>query len=74
MLTAGERAMPTAGENSNANIRQSRCVQPRRNKLKSEFVVQEFENEDAGVQDNGLQILSLDKPGWRRVTHTCNDV
>ena len=32
------------------------------------------EDEDAGVQDDRLPILSSDKPGWRRATHTCNDV
>ena len=30
--------------------------------------------EDAGVQDDRLPILNLDRPGWRRATHTCNNV
>ena len=30
--------------------------------------------EDAGVQDDRLPILNLDRPGWRRATHTCNSV
>ena len=35
-------------------------------------MVHEIEDEDAGVQDDGLPILSVDKdtPGWRRLTQT----
>lgn len=27
-----------------------------------------------GVQDDGFPILSVDKPGWWWVVHTCNDI
>merc|ERR1712149_99115 len=29
---------------------------------------------EVGVQDDGFPILSVDKPGWWWVVHTCNDV
>ena len=32
------------------------------------------ESEHAGVKNDGLPILSLEKPGWWSDTHTCNDV
>ena len=51
-LTLALRANPTAGT--------SRCVQSRRTELVSEFVVQEIEDEDAGVQGDRLPILSLE--------------
>ena len=31
-------------------------------------------SKDAVVHDDGVPILSLDMPVWRRATHTCNDV
>ena len=46
----------------------------KRNELKSVVVEYETEDEDAGVPDVGLPIPSVNKPGWRRTTHTCNDV
>ena len=64
----------TIRPNSWDDSQTSRCVQSRRNEMKSELVVQEIEDEDAGVKDDALSILSLDKPGWRRATRTCNDV
>ena len=53
----------------------SRCFFPiresgRRNELKSVFVVHETEDGDAGVQDDGLPVLSVPMPGWRRTTHS----
>merc|ERR1712224_1126518 len=34
----------------------------------------EIEEEEVGVQDDGFPILSVDKPGWWWVMHTCNDI
>merc|ERR1719482_201664 len=47
---------------------------PKRDELKSVFVEHELEDEEVGVQDDGFPILSVDKPGWWWVMHTCNDV
>jgi len=47
---------------------------PKRDELKSVFVEHEIEDEEVGVQDDGFPILSVDKPGWWWVMHTCNDV
>merc|ERR1712060_306689 len=47
---------------------------PKRDELKSVFVEHEIEEEEVGVQDDGFPILSVDKPGWWWVMHTCNDV
>merc|ERR1719420_2134854 len=47
---------------------------PKRNELKSIFVEHEIEEEEVGVQDDGFPILSVDKPGWWWVVHTCNEV
>merc|ERR1711981_879063 len=47
---------------------------PKRDELKSVFVEHEIEDEEVGVQDDGFPILSVDKPGWWWVQHTCNDV
>jgi len=47
---------------------------PKRDELKSIFVEHEIEEEEVGVQDDGFPILSVDKPGWWWVQHTCNDV
>merc|ERR1711977_354512 len=47
---------------------------PKRDELKSIFVEHEIEEEEVGVQDDGFPILSVDKPGWWWVTHTCNEV
>merc|ERR1712161_97950 len=38
------------------------------------FVEHEIEEEEVGVQDDGFPILSVDKPGWWWVMHTCNDI
>jgi elongation factor 3 len=38
------------------------------------FVEHEIEEEEVGVQDDGFPILSVDKPGWWWVMHTCNDL
>merc|ERR1712054_2286 len=46
---------------------------PKRDELKSVFVEHEIEDEEVGVQDDGFPILSVDKPGWWWVMHTCND-
>merc|ERR1711904_690481 len=46
---------------------------PKRDELKSIFVEHEIEEEEVGVQDDGFPILSVDKPGWWWVMHTCND-
>merc|ERR1712178_173739 len=46
---------------------------PKRDELKSVFVEHEIEDEEIGVQDDGFPILSVDKPGWWWVMHTCND-
>ena len=35
--------------------------------------MQEIKDEDAGVPDDGWLNLSVQKPGWRRTSHTCND-
>merc|ERR1712050_478962 len=40
----------------------------------SVFVEHEIEEEEVGVQDDGFPILSVDKPGWWWVQHTCNDI
>jgi elongation factor 3 len=37
-------------------------------------VEHEIEDEEVGVQDDGFPILSVDKPGWWWVMHTCNDI
>merc|ERR1711957_48196 len=47
---------------------------PKRDELKSVFVEHEIEEEEVGVQDDGFPILSVDKPGWWWVMHTCNEV
>merc|ERR1712144_4330 len=47
---------------------------PKRDELKSIFVEHEIEDEEVGVQDDGFPILSVDKPGWWWVQHTCNDL
>jgi len=47
---------------------------PKRDELKSVFVEHEIEEEEVGVQDDGFPILSVDKPGWWWVQHTCNDI
>merc|ERR1719502_276307 len=47
---------------------------PKRDELKSIFVEHEIEDEEVGVQDDGFPILSVDKPGWWWVQHTCNDI
>merc|ERR1712127_1116780 len=47
---------------------------PKRDELKSIFVEHEIEEEEVGVQDDGFPILSVDKPGWWWVQHTCNDI
>merc|ERR1712048_869527 len=47
---------------------------PKRDELKSVFVEREIEDEEVGVQDDGFPILSVDKPGWWWVQHTCNEV
>merc|ERR1719171_2136242 len=47
---------------------------PKRDELRSVFVEHEIEDEEVGVQDDGFPILSVDKPGWWWVQHTCNDV
>merc|ERR1719456_2003545 len=47
---------------------------PKRDELKSVFVEHEIEDEEVGVQDDGFPILSVDKPGWWWVMHTCNSV
>merc|ERR1712176_806558 len=46
---------------------------PKRDELKSIFVEHEIEEEEVGVQDDGFPILSVDKPGWWWVQHTCNE-
>jgi len=45
---------------------------PKRDELKSIFVEHELEDEEVDVQDDGFPILSVDKPGWWWVMHTCN--
>merc|ERR1711957_298434 len=47
---------------------------PKQDELKSVFVEYEIEEEEVGVQDDGFPILSVDKPGWWWVMHTCNDL
>jgi elongation factor 3 len=47
---------------------------PKRDELKSIFVEHEIEEEEVDVQDDGFPILSVDKPGWWWVQHTCNDI
>merc|ERR1719169_354457 len=47
---------------------------PKRDELKSVFVEHEIEDEEVGVQDDGFPILSVDKPGWWWVMHTCNEL
>jgi len=47
---------------------------PKRDELKSIFVEHEIPEEEVGVQDDGFPILSVDKPGWWWVVHTCNEV
>merc|ERR1711912_72141 len=46
---------------------------PKRDELKSVFVEHEIADEEVDVQDDGFPILSVDKPGWWWVMHTCND-
>jgi len=47
---------------------------PKRDELKSVFVEHEIADEEVDVQDDGFPILSVDKPGWWWVMHTCNEV
>mmetsp|Transcript_70157 Transcript_70157/g.146771 ORF Transcript_70157/g.146771 Transcript_70157/m.146771 type:complete len:1044 (+) Transcript_70157:76-3207(+) len=47
---------------------------PKRDELKSVFVEHEIEDEEVGVQDDGFPILSVDKPGWWWIMHTCNEI
>jgi len=47
---------------------------PKRDELKSIFVEHEIEEEEVGVMDDGFPILSVDKPGWWWVQHTCNEI
>jgi len=47
---------------------------PKRDELKCIFVEHEIEEEEVDVQDDGFPILSVDKPGWWWVMHTCNDI
>jgi len=47
---------------------------PKRDELKSVFVEHEIEDEEVDVQDDGFPILSVDKPGWWWVMHTCNNI
>ena len=47
---------------------------PKRDELKSVFVEHEIEDEGVGVQDDGFPILSVGKPGWWWVMHTCNEI
>merc|ERR1712127_1070125 len=47
---------------------------PKQDELKSVFVEHEIEEEEVGVQDDGFPILSVDKPGWWWVMHTCNEI
>ena len=47
---------------------------PKSDELKSIFVEHEIEDEEVGVQDNDFPILSVDKPGWCWLMHTCNDI
>merc|ERR1712127_693133 len=47
---------------------------PKQDELKSVFVEHEIEEEEVGVQDDGFPILSVDKPGWWWVMHTCNNI
>jgi len=47
---------------------------PKQDELKSVFVEHEIEEEEVGVMDDGFPILSVDKPGWWWVMHTCNDL
>ena len=47
---------------------------PKQDELKSVFVEHEIEDEEVGVQDDGFPILSVDKPGWWWVMHTCNEI
>jgi elongation factor 3 len=47
---------------------------PTRAELKSVFVEHEIQDEEVGVQDDGFPIMSVDKPGWWWVMHTCNDI
>merc|ERR1711871_612062 len=47
---------------------------PKRDELRSVFVEHEIEDEEVGVQEDGFPILSVDKPGWWWVQHTCNDI
>merc|ERR1712176_1216127 len=46
---------------------------PKRDELKSIFVEHEIEEEEVSMQDDGFPILSVDKPGWWWVQHTCNE-
>merc|ERR1712176_339673 len=46
---------------------------PKRDELKSVFVEHEIEEEEVSMQDDGFPILSVDKPGWWWVQHTCNE-
>merc|ERR1712054_278621 len=47
---------------------------PKRDELKSVFVEHEIADEEVDVQDDGFPILSVDKPGWWWVMHTCNEI
>mmetsp|Transcript_136533 Transcript_136533/g.262272 ORF Transcript_136533/g.262272 Transcript_136533/m.262272 type:complete len:1404 (+) Transcript_136533:50-4261(+) len=46
---------------------------PPREELRSIFVEHEIPEEQVGVQDDGFPIMSVDKPGFWWVMHTCND-
>jgi len=47
---------------------------PKRDELKSVYVEHEIEDEEVDVQDDGFPILSVDKPGWWWVKHTCDNI
>merc|ERR1719223_1573782 len=47
---------------------------PKQDELSTIFVEHEIEEEEVGMQDDGFPILSVDKPGWWWVMHTCNDI
>ena len=38
------------------------------------FVEHEIGDEEVGVQDSDFPILSVDKPGWCWLMHTCNEI
>ena len=47
---------------------------PMRDELKNVFVEREIKDEEVGMQDNGFPTLSVDKPGWCRLMHICNEI